>query len=204
MTPLAFLSVAAIHLAAAISPGQAFVLAVRTAAAEGFRPALGLALGFGIGAFLWAATALLGLSLMLDTVPVLFTVLKVAGGLFLLYLAVRIWRHAPDPLPVIDPSAAPRGLGSAVRLGLFGMLANPKPAIFFGAVFVGLVPATALPWEKAVVLLNIFWVEAAWYVVVARVFSLPRARAAYGRLKTAVDRGLGLALGTLGLRFVIS
>ncbi|WP_299815908.1 LysE family transporter [uncultured Jannaschia sp.] len=203
MSPLAFLGVAAIHLAAAISPGQAFVLAVRTAAAEGYRPALGLALGFGIGAFVWAAAALLGLSLLFETLPVLFTAMKVAGGLFLVYLALRMWLHAPDPLPAIDPAAAPRGLGSAIRLGLLAMLANPKPAIFFGAVFVGLVPATALVWEKAVILLNILWVEAAWYVVVARVFSLPRARAAYGRLKTVLDRGLGLALGALGLRFAI-
>ncbi len=203
MSPLAFLGVAAIHLAAAISPGQAFVLAVRTAAAEGFRPALGLALGFGLGAFVWAAAAILGLSLVLETLPLLFTAMKVAGGLFLVWLAVRMWRHAPDPLPVIDPDAAPRGLASAIRLGLLAMLANPKPAIFFGAVFVGLVPATALAWEKAVVLLNILWVEAAWYVVVARVFSLPRARAAYARLKTVLDRGLGVALGALGLRFAI-
>ena len=39
MTAAAFLSIALIHLMAAISPGPSFAVAVRTAAAEGFRPA---------------------------------------------------------------------------------------------------------------------------------------------------------------------
>lgn len=203
MTPIAYLALAAAHLLAAISPGPSFVLSVKTAAAEGFRPAAGLALGFGIAAMIWATAALVGLSLLFEVVPVLFTALKVLGGLFLVWLAVMMWRHAPDPVPIADPMAAPRGMGSAVRLGTLAMLANPKPAVFFGAIFVGIVPATALPWEKALVLGNVLVVEMAWYVLVARLFSLRRARAAYIRFKTALDRTLGVALATLGLRLAI-
>ncbi|MEM7488142.1 MAG: LysE family transporter [Pseudomonadota bacterium] len=202
MTPLAFATVALVHLLAAISPGPSFVLSIKTAAAEGFRPALGLAVGFGLGAAIWAAMALVGLSVLFEVVPVLFTALKIGGALFLLWIAVMMWRHAPDPMPEIGETA-PRGLGSAIRLGVLTMFANPKPAVFFGAVFLGFVPAETSWAAKAIIVFNIFWVEAAWYILVARVFSLPRARAAYGRFKTVLDRSLGVALGALGIRLAL-
>ena len=199
MTPAVFVGIALVHLMAAVSPGPSFVLAVRTAAAEGFGAAGALALGFGLGATLWAAAALLGLAVLFEAAPVLLSAMKVAGGLFLLWLAWGLWSGAREPMPEVAPGAAPRSAGSAVRLGLVSMLANPKPAVFFGAVFVGLVPREAAATDKALILFNILWVEAAWYMVVARVFSLPRARAGYARLKTALDRAFGGALAALGL-----
>lgn len=203
MSLAALLTVAAIHLAAAISPGPSFVVAVRTAAAEGFATAAALALGFGLGAVAWALAALAGLSLVFELVPGVLTALKVVGGLALLAIAVATWRHARAPLPA--PTAAPpRSAAGAVRLGLVTQLANPKPAIFFGAVFLGLVPpGTPLPW-LALILAIVFAQETGWYVVVARLFSLAPARAAYGRAKPIVDRVFGAAIGALGLKLAIT
>ena len=198
MTLAALAGIALAHLMAAISPGPSFVLSVRTAAAEGFGAAAALALGFGLGATVWAA-ALLGLAVLFEVAPVLLSAMKLAGGLFLVWLAWGLWSHAREPMPEVTPGAAPRSARSAVRLGLVSMLANPKPAVFFGAVFVGLVPREAAAADKALILLNILWVEAAWYAVVARVFSLPRARAGYARWKASLDRTFGGALAALGV-----
>ncbi len=204
MSLTAFIGVALAHLLAAISPGPSFVLAVRTAASEGLRPALGLAAGFGAGAAIWAFAALAGLALLFEIVPPLFLVLKIGGGLFLVWIALRTWRHASEPMSAGPEAAAPRRLASALQLGLTTQLANPKPAIFFGAVFVGLVPATADATDKAIVLANIFWMETAWYMVVARLFSLDRARRAYGRSKLWLDRLMGGILAALGLKIAIA
>ena len=68
------------------------MVAVRTAASEGLRPAIGLAIGFGLGAIAWALAALLGLAVLFEVVPTLFTALKVVGGLFLIYIAWMTWR----------------------------------------------------------------------------------------------------------------
>ncbi|QQA44523.1 LysE family transporter [Pelagovum pacificum] len=202
MAPAAFLTIIAIHLAAAISPGPSFVVAVRTAAAEGFRPAAGLALGFGLGAAIWASAALLGLALLFELLPGLLTVLKVVGGLYLVWIAVAMWRHAPEPMDEPETSVA-RSLPSAIRTGLLTFIANPKPAVFFGAVFVGLVPpGTPWPWLIAIIA-AVFLDEVLWYLVVARAFSAARARAAYRRLKPVTDRCLGGVLGALGLRVAL-
>ena len=204
MTLAAFFGVAIAHLLAAISPGPSFVLQIRTAVNEGFRPAAGLAFGFGIGAMLWAAAALLGLALLFQIVPPLFVALKIGGGLFLVWLGVQMWRHAAEPMPTALPDQPPRGLASAIRLGTWAQLANPKPAIFFGAVFVGLVPVTASLGDKAIVLLNILWVETAWYLITAWLFSLPGPRAGYARAKVWLDRGMGTILGALGVRVALT
>ena len=140
MTPAAFIGIALIHLAAAISPGPSFVVAVRTAAAEGLRPAVGLAIGLGLAA--------------------------------------------------------------AIRLGMATQFANPKPAVFFGAVFIGLVPPETPVWVLAALLTVICVQETLWYVLVARVFSLARSRAAYGRFKATVDRTFGGLIALLGAKIV--
>ncbi len=199
MTLWAFLLVVVAHLAAAISPGPSFVVSVRTAAAEGFRPAAGLAAGLGAGAVLWAGAALTGLALLFEVAPFLFTALKLVGGCFLVWIAIQTWRHARDPMP--DPAASlPPSFPAAIRLGLLTQLANPKPAIFFGAVFVGLVPADASLLSLLLLLAVIFVDETLWYIFVARVFSLGRARAAYARAKAWVDRGFGALMASFGIK----
>ena len=200
MTAAAFLSILVIHLLAAISPGPSFAVTVRTAAAEGFRPAAAFALGLGLGAVVLGARRAHGPRAPLRVAPVALTALKLAGGLFLIWIAIATWRHADAPLPEAAPDALPRSLASGVRFGLLTQLANPKVAVFFGAVFVGLVPPgtgwPALALLLAVILLD----ETLWYLFVARVFSLARARAAYARAKAWVDRAFGGLIAAFGVK----
>ncbi len=202
MTLAAFIGIALIHLAAAVSPGPSFVVAVKTAAAEGLRPAMGLAVGLGAAAAIWALAALLGLAVLFEVAPALLTALKIAGGAFLLWIAYQTWRHARGPLPGAtgEEIAAPRSFLAAIRLGMATQFANPKPAIFFGAVFIGLVPPETPAWVLAALLAVIFTQETLWYVLVARLFSLSRPRAAYARFKATLDRTFGGLIAILGAK----
>ncbi|WP_375691224.1 LysE family translocator [Pseudooceanicola sp. LIPI14-2-Ac024] len=203
MTLAAFLSIVAIHLAAAISPGPSFVVCLRIAARDGFRTAAALALGFGLGAALWATAAMAGLALLFQLVPALFTALKLIGAAFLIWIAISMWRHAGDPLEMPEDGTPALTRARAFRLGFLTFATNPKTAVFFGAVFVGLVPpGTPLPWLAAIVA-AIFVNETLWYLLVARLFSTERARAGYSRLKSAVDRGFAGLLTLFGLRIAL-
>ncbi len=198
MTLAAIARVVLIHLAAAISPGPSFVVAPRVGAAEGFRIAAALALGFGLGAVLWATAALAGVALLFELVPALFTAMKLQGAAFLIFIAVMMWRHANAPLAQPKTTTAPRTIRGAVRLGFLTLATNPKPAIFFGAVFVGLVPAdTTLGWKLAIIA-AVFANGTLWYLAVAPVFSLPRARIAYIIAKTWFDRSFGTLIALFG------
>jgi len=181
------------------------VVSLRVAASDGFKTAAVLALGFGLGAAIWAAAAMTGVAVLFELVPALFTGLKLIGAAFLLFLAIMMWKHAKEPMVTAATAASgPRTHLSAFRLGLLTFMSNPKSAVFFGAVFIGLVPPeTALTWKMAIFVV-IFINETLWYLFVARVFSTERARQVYAHAKAWVDRLFGTFLGLLGAKIALS
>lgn len=200
MTVAAFLTIALIHLAAAISPGPSFVVSVRTAVSSGFATATALAFGFGLGALSWAFAAMAGLALVFELVPALFVTLKFVGAAFLIWIAYQMWRHAPEPIDMSGTEGKRMTTWQAIRYGFLTFASNPKPAVFFGAVFVGMVPVdTPLTWRIAI-LAAVFLNETLWYILVARLFSLTPARKVYLGLKTTIDRIFSGFLVLLGLK----
>src|SRR5258707_5688314 len=105
-TPMtAFAAVAAILAAllmGAMSPGPSFVLVARNAIGLSRTDGLATALGMGVGGVFFSGIALAGLYTLLSAVEWLYVSLKVAGGLYLIYIASKIWRGAASPLVVDD------------------------------------------------------------------------------------------------------
>jgi threonine/homoserine/homoserine lactone efflux protein len=101
----------------------------------------------GIGSVCFSGIALAGLYSLLSRVEWLYVGLKVAGGAYLLYLAVKIWRGAAAPLS-IDPASptTTASLGSSFRTGLSTQLTNPKTAIVDGRIFAAPLPQTPPLW----------------------------------------------------------
>lgn len=194
-----------VHLAAAMSPGPAVLLAARTSLREGFGRGVWLAVGIGLGAVIWAAAALFGLALVFKVAPALLTALKIAGAAYLLWLAYKMWRHAGDPMDQHMPDlprtrSAPR----LVWLGISTQLANPKPAVFFGTIFLTFIPPSAPGWAYAAILGIVMFNDTGWNVLVARIFSLDKTRAAYLNLKSVIERVFGGLLALLGLKLALT
>lgn len=189
-----------VHLLAAASPGPAILMAARTGVTQGFLTGMWLSFGIGMGALFWAVAALFGMATLFHLAPSLLWAFKIGGGLFLLWIAFQMWRHAPEPLEMPTDGVTPRTPWSAFRLGVLTQLSNPKPAVFFGAVFVNTIPVgTTLPWIiliLALVLLN----ELACTLAVARAFSFAGPRRAYQRFKLYIDRSFGGILALLGVK----
>ena len=92
-------------LIGAISPGPSFVYVVRTSVAQSRGDGLAGALGMGVGAAFYGALALAGLRTLMSEAGWLYVALKLAGGLYLIYLAVKIFRGAGDAVVVGKPAA---------------------------------------------------------------------------------------------------
>lgn len=200
---LTLLSILGALLLGAISPGPSFVFVVRTAVAQSRTEGLAAALGMGVGAMVFGALAVLGLrTLMLDG-GIVFTALKVAGGLYLCYLAWQIWRHAAEPITVATTGDAPARPGRAFVLGLLTQLSNPKIVAVFGAVFAALLPANPEPWLYWAIPPLIFLQETLWYAIVAVAFSAARPRTLYLGLKLWLDRAAAGFIAVLGVRLVL-
>ncbi len=186
-----------------VSPGPSFVLVARTSIALSRRDGLAAAVGMGLGGVIFGTLALAGLAAILTRVEWLYFGLKLFGGLYLLYLAVAIWRGAKDP--VIVPKTAAGGAASPGRsfvLALATQLSNPKAAIVYGSVFAALLPPEMPGWAYVTLPPLIFALETAWYAVVALAFSADRPRAAYLRSRTWLDRFAGAVMGLLGARLL--
>lgn len=204
MSLSAFLAVAILHLMAAISPGPAVLMSARTGLTEGMRTGAFLAAGIGIGGVIWAAAALFGLALLFQLAPALLWTLKICGGAYLLWMARKMWTTADQPLDTAAESTIPRTGFSALRLGVMTQLANPKPAVLFSAIFIGTVPSGTAPWVIGALLLVVFFNEAAWNIIVVRIFSLDRTRRGYISLKSVIDRLFGGMLAILGLKIAVT
>lgn len=203
MTTSAFLAAWLLHLIAAASPGPTILMSARIGVTEGMRTGLLFAFGCAIGALFWALAAMFGLSLLFQIAPSVLWGFKLAGGLFLVWLALQMWQHAAEPLASPQTNKAPRGALSALRFGIATQLANPKPAVFFGAVFVGTVPKDATPLSLGLLLGAIFLNEAICTAGVARLFSFERSRRRYARIKGTIDRVFGGLLGLLGVKVAL-
>jgi threonine/homoserine/homoserine lactone efflux protein len=186
---------------ALVSPGPAVVAIMQKSFAEGRARALPYGLGLGFGASLWCAFALAGLSVVFHLVPVLFVALKLLGGAYLVYLAVRIWRGADQPLGTPAPGA---GLRQGFLGGVLLNLSNPKPALFFSAVILTIFPEVLTLPQQAGVYGIVLAMEWGFYLAVTMLLTRDTVRAAYFAAKRWIDRSTSVVLGALGLSLAIS
>jgi threonine/homoserine/homoserine lactone efflux protein len=194
-------------LIGAMSPGPSFVIVARNSIGLSRRDGLTTALGMGVGGVFFSGIALLGLYTLLAAVTWLYVSLKVAGGLYLIYLASKIWRNAPAPLALnqaqdgVNANSNPR---KSFWIGLSTQLSNPKTSIYYGSIFAALLPQHPPLWCYFALPPAIFAIEAGWYTVVALCFSSSRPRELYLRAKTWVDRVAASAITALGLRLIFA
>lgn len=185
-------------MAAIASPGAALLYFIKTCVSAG-RTA-GIATGFGLGcaAALWTLAALLGLESLFTLFPWTYTVLKVAGALYLTWIAIQTWRHACDPL-----SEAATAKGRAFVSGLLVNAGNPKSMLFAAAVIVVVFPQGLAPFEIALIVANHLVLELAFYTLFALMLSGTAARRRYLGAKPLLDRIAASLLGALGLRLLV-
>lgn len=199
---VALVSILGALLVGAISPGPSFVFVVRTSVAQSRVEGLAAALGMGVGACFYGALAVLGLRTLIAESGLLFTALKVAGGLYLVYLAWKIWQGAPEPVAVQHGGERETNAARAFWLGLLTQLSNPKIIAVFGAVFAALLPTDPPVWLYFALPPLIFVQETLWYALVAVAFSSSRPRAIYLGAKLWIDRVAAALIGVLGVRLV--
>jgi threonine/homoserine/homoserine lactone efflux protein len=204
MTPtLAVLAIAGAIAVGAASPGPSFVMVMRTSLARSRADGVAAAFGMGIGGVVFCTLALLGMRAIFVQAPFLYLGFKIAGGAYLLYLALRMWMGAKQPFAAEAGAAARPQIARSFLLGLATQLSNPKTLVFYGSVF-ALLPADLPAWTTLALPAIIMAIETGWYMIVALVFSLPQPRAVYLRWKTWVDRCAAGIMAALGLKLIFS
>ena len=116
-----------------IAPGMDTVLVLRNAARGGFLDGLMTSFGICSGLFVHAIISALGLSVILLQSASLFSLLKYAGAIFLLFLALQSLRAAWRGSGLVVEKGSQRSVSliTAFREGQFSNILNPKPIIFY-------------------------------------------------------------------------
>lgn len=201
----AMLAIAGAIALGAMSPGPSFLMVARTSIAASRADGLAAALGMGVGGVLFAVMALLGLHVVLLSVPSLYAVLKITGGAYLIFIGWMIWRGAREPVQMSDDlQNGPQTVARSFWLGLATQVSNPKAAVVYASVFVSLLPREIPPAAMLILPAAIFAIEAGWYAIVALALSASSPRAAYLRWKLWIDRSAGAVMTALGLRLILA
>lgn len=186
----------------AMSPGVSFLLVARTAMSSSRRVALSVAAGLGFGALIFAVIALAGLHTLLTLVPSLYTGLKVAGGCYLLWLALKILRRPSNR--VIDSAAIDEvSVSKAFLTGVLTQISNPHTALVFASIFSAALSKNIQPAMYIILPLMAFIIDVLWYAIVACLLSSDGPRLAYIKYRKFIDKLSGGVMAFLGLRLLL-
>lgn len=185
------------------SPGPATLMILGTAMAKGRAPAVALSCGVVLGSMVWALVAALGFVAALRTSAALFTALKLAGGSYLLFLAVKSWRSAlTTSTAAAQTSAGTGGLRRCFAQGLLLHLTNPKaPLVWLATLSVGVGDAPTATFLMTAILLCAL-VAMTVFVGYAFLFSTQTAARIYLSIRRPIDALLGFLFGAAALKIL--
>jgi len=142
-----------------ITPGPDSLFIMARSATQGWRAGFVACWGVGSGVFVHVFAAALGLSALLATSAMAFTVVKVVGAAYLVWIGIGMLRQraAADETAVVD--AAPRAIpyGAIFRQGFLTNVLNPKVALFFLAFVPQLIAPDAPSKPLAFIVLGVIF-----------------------------------------------
>ena len=182
--------------------GPIGVLCIRRTLAKGFYS--GLVSGFGAATAdaLYGTVAALGLSVVATFLLEQQFMLRLGGGLFLLYLAVTTYRSNPPPTAVRGQD---NGLWSAYVSTLLLTVANPMTLLSFSAIFVGVGIENhgMLLGSPVLLVIGVFIGSMAWWLFLCAMVNRLRQQFDSARLKW-INRLSGLILFGFGFYCLFS
>lgn len=191
-----FIAVAAITLAAVVSPGPDFAIVSRNALVGGRATGLATALGVGLGLNVHVAAAIFGIGALLATSATLFAIAKLIGGGYLIYLGIKTFRNASDLVPSSNQTLMTPLQG--FRWGVTTNATNPKTAVFVLSLFMTVVS------EQTPLAVQVFYgafialAHVVWFSIVALFFADARVRAQLLAVKKTTERIFGSLLVFFG------
>jgi threonine/homoserine/homoserine lactone efflux protein len=195
---LAFAGVAALIV---VVPGPDMALVLRNGVSLGRRAAVATALGINTGLLVWALAAALGIAAVLHASATAFTILKLVGAVYLVWLGARALVDAWRGVSESNAERPLRRRTSPFRQGLLSNLFNPKIALVYTTLipqFVdrgGSETAQTFLLAAVFIVMGLVWLTG-YALLVAQAGALLRRPA----VRRAVNAVSGAVLTALGIR----
>ena len=183
-----------------LSPGPNFFATTYTATTQSRRLGIIVSIGIAAGTTIWATASLAGLGLLFQTTAWLYQFVKLAGGLYLIYLGVKTLLSANRTSATASIQRRAMSSGQAFWRGLVVDLSNPKAAVFFTSLFAVAVPPDAPLWFQSLIVAAVVIMAGGWYALVACLVNLRPVALALAKAQKAVAYLTGTVFIALGLR----
>lgn len=197
----AFFTIVVIHILGAASPGPDFLIVTRNTLTYSKRSGVFTAAGLALGILVHVTYSLLGIGLLISQSIVLFNTIKYVGAAYLLFIGWKALTHK-TAAPTNDESTSRPDIPplSALRIGFFTNVLNPKVSLFFLALFTQVIsPATPVLLQLGYGL-YMSVATFVWFSGVASILSLSAIRTPFLRIQSASERVMGGLLMMLGLK----
>ncbi|WP_330960394.1 LysE family translocator [Photobacterium sp. 53610] len=197
------IAVAIITILAVISPGADFAMVTRNSYLYGRKAGMLAAIGIALGVLIHVSYTILGVGLVISKSPILFSVIKIVGAVYLIYLGFNTFSTKVKLAIDLTETAAMSNFQS-LRQGFFTNALNPKTTLFVLSTYTQVVnPETPLTLQIAYGLFMSFahWF---WFSLVALFFSQEKLRAAMLNKQIVLNRTIGGILMFLGISLALS
>ena len=188
------------------SPGPNVLAVMGTSMSVGRRAGLALALGVAAGSFVWAMMTVSGLSVLISTYAAALIVIKIFGGIYLLWLAFKAFRSAASKHDIEARTlrgAALTPLRYAVR-GLTIQMTNPKAALaWIAIVSLGLAEKAPL-WVAVAIVIGTTLLSTMLHALYALAFSTAVMVRLYGKARRPIQATLGAFFTFAGIKLLTS
>ena len=142
------------------TPGMCMTLALTLGMQIGLRRTLWMMAGELVAVGLVAFAAVIGVAAIMLRHPEMFVLMKIAGGAYLAYLGVQLWRSQGSMAIQLDEKPRDISARALVIQGFMTAIANPKGWAFFIALLPPFIdPDEALAPQLAILLSLILFIE---------------------------------------------
>jgi len=196
-----FAYAAALFIAAAI-PGPGITAIVARALGSNFRETFFMGLGLVLGDMTYLTAVILGLAFVAQTFTEIFIVIKIAGALYLCYIAYKLWTAGLLPQDIAAKKAG--NVGMSFLSGLLVTLGNPKTMLFYVALVPTLIDLNSIGLREYGILLAttfvVLLVVLVPYMLLASrarmMLKQPRALAALNKAAAGILAGTAAFIAT--------
>jgi threonine/homoserine/homoserine lactone efflux protein len=189
-----------------MSPGPNVMAIMGTSMSVGRPQGLALALGVATGSFCWAMLTAAGLSAVLANFAIALTIIKIAGGLYLLWLAYKAFRSAASAHAISATTLTNTPMTSFGYFcrGLAIQMTNPKAALAWIAIISLGLRTDAPYWVAVVIVIGTTILSIIIHALYALAFSSAPMVRLYGKARRFIQGAFGAFFAFAGLKLLTS
>lgn len=198
-------TVALLNLLAAVSPGPDFVMTVRNSLLYSRRAGIYTAIGISLGLLVHLFYCAAGIGYIISKSIVLFSIIKLLGAGYLIYMGVGSWMAKGSRLDLMNENAGNDLTDyQAFKTGFLTNVLNPKATLFFLSLFTLVISNDTPLYIILTISVIILLTALVWFTIVAVFFTQQKVQKGFLKYEKGINYVLGGFLVLLGIKIAMT